>query len=59
MMRTRAWISGFGLAALCGSVIALVACGGGDDNNGGTGGSGNQGKGGNGTCSAGCCTGRR
>lgn len=57
MMRTRAWISGFGLAALCGSVIALVACGGGDDNNGGTGGSGNQGKGGTTTGSGGTTTG--
>ncbi|MGC4094214.1 MAG: hypothetical protein QM756_41155 [Polyangiaceae bacterium] len=39
MMRTRAWISGFGLAALCGSVFAVVACGGGGDSNGGNGGS--------------------
>ncbi|HWA72473.1 MAG TPA: hypothetical protein VG937_09070, partial [Polyangiaceae bacterium] len=31
MMRTRAWIGGFGFAALCGSVLSIVACSSGDD----------------------------
>lgn len=53
-MRTRAWIGGFGLAAVCGSVLALAACSSNDSNGGGSGGANNA-KGG-GTSSSGGST---